>query len=133
MSPPSRTLFLRERRPRECRLARADADALLADHRAHVEVVPAGPGRYPLTPPPLPAPRLATRPTVPLPTLFHLLAPASPPPALDDRAETVPGAEALDFLAGRLALLLGERTAAGLHRGYAERSDRGPFLQGRVD
>src|SRR5262249_30155697 len=139
MPRPSRALFLRGRLPRECRLARADADALLADHRAHVEVVPAGRGRYRLTPAghvgtiALPTRRLVIRPKVPLANLFHLLDPASPPPALDDRAETVPGAEALDFLAGRLALLLGERTAAGLHRGYAERSDRGPFLQGRVD
>src|SRR5437773_1872663 len=43
MSPPARTLFLRERRPRECRLARADVDLLLADHRPHAERSARGP------------------------------------------------------------------------------------------
>src|SRR5207248_949769 len=58
---------------------------------------------------------------------------ANPPPVSDDRADTIPGTEALDFLAGRLAHLLAERAAAGLHRGYAERAERGAFLQGRLD
>jgi 5-methylcytosine-specific restriction enzyme subunit McrC len=140
MSSPLRTLFLRERLPRECRLARADVDALLAEHRPHVEVAPTGcRGRYRLTPAGhvgtivLPTRRLVIRPKVPLVNLFHLLDPASPPPAADDRADTTAGAEALDFLAGRLARLLAERAAAGLHRGYAERAERGPFLQGRLD
>jgi hypothetical protein len=139
-SDPPRTLFLRERRPRECRLARADVDHLLADHRPHVELVPAHRrGVYRLTPTGhvgtivLPTRRLVIRPKVPLANLFHLLDPDSPPPVSDDRADTVPGTEALDFLAGRLAALLAERAAAGLHRGYAERSERGPFLQGRLD
>ncbi|HEX5272799.1 MAG TPA: hypothetical protein VFW33_20015 [Gemmataceae bacterium] len=142
MSPsdPSRTLFLRERRPRDCRLTRADVDVLLAEHRPHVEVIPTGRrGLYRLTPAGhvgtivLPTRRLVIRPKVPLANLFHLLDPAAPPPVSDDRAETVPGTEGLDFLAGRLATLLAERAAAGLHRGYAERSGRGPFLQGRLD
>jgi len=51
MSRDSRTLSLRERQPRECRLSRADVDLLLADHRPHVEVVPTHRrGRYRLTP-----------------------------------------------------------------------------------
>jgi 5-methylcytosine-specific restriction enzyme subunit McrC len=135
-----RTLFLRERRPRECRLSRADIDLLLADHRPHVEVVPTHQrGRYRLTPNGhvgaivLPTCRLVIRPKIPLVNLFHLLDPTSPPPLTDDRAETVVGTEALDFLAGRLAALLAERAASGLHRGYAERAERGAFLQGRLD
>src|SRR6516165_465258 len=113
MLSPSRPLYLRERRTRECRLARADADLLLAEHRPHVEVVPTGcRGRYRLTPAGhvgtivLPTRRLVIRPKVPLVNLFHLLDPASPPPASEDRADTAAGAEALDFLAGRLARLL---------------------------
>jgi 5-methylcytosine-specific restriction enzyme subunit McrC len=139
-TPLPRTIFLRERVPRECRLLRSDADLLLADHRPHVEVVPTHHrGRYRLTPTGhvgtivLPTRRLVIRPKIPLANLFHLLDPASPPPATDDRAEIIPGSEALDFLAGRLAVLLGERAAAGLHHSYAERSERGPFLQGRLD
>ena len=47
----TRTLFLRERLPRECRLSRADVDLLVADHRPHVAVVPTHRrGRYHLTP-----------------------------------------------------------------------------------
>jgi len=140
MVSPPRTLFLRERIPRECRLARADIDLLLTDHRRHIEVVPAQRrSRYRLTPTGhvgtilLPTRRLVIRPKIPLANLFHLLDPDYPPPIIDDRADTVPGTEALDFLASRLAQLLTERIAAGLHRGYAERAERGPFLQGRLD
>jgi 5-methylcytosine-specific restriction enzyme subunit McrC len=135
-----RTIFLRERVPRECRLSRGDADLLLAEHRPHVEVVPTQRrGRYRLTPTGhvgtvvLPTCRLVIRPKIPLANLFHLLDPTGPPPVIDDRTDTVPGTEALDFLAGQLARLLAERAAAGLHRGYAERSGRGAFLQGRLD
>src|SRR5689334_13724119 len=112
MSAP-RTIFLRERVPRECRLSRADVDLLLADHRPHVEVVPTHQrDRYRLTPTGhvgtivLPTRRLVIRPKVPLVNLFHLLDPTIAPPVIDDRAETVIGTEALDFLAGRLAALL---------------------------
>jgi 5-methylcytosine-specific restriction enzyme subunit McrC len=139
-SVPQRTLFLRERRPHECRLERAEVDQLLADHRPHVEVIPTQRrGLYRLTPIGhvgtivLPARRLVIRPKIPLVNLFHLLDPTSPPPVVDDRSDPVPGIEALDFLAGQLATLLTERAAAGLHRGYAERAERGPFLQGRLD
>src|SRR6516165_6164471 len=108
------TILLRERRSRECRLSRADVDLLLADHRPHIEVIPTNQrGRYRLTPTGhvgtivLPTRRLVIRPKIPLANLFHLLDPAGPPPVIDDRAETIPGTEALDFLAGRLAALLG--------------------------
>jgi 5-methylcytosine-specific restriction enzyme subunit McrC len=134
------TILLRERRSRECRLSRADVDLLLADHRPHIEVIPTNQrGRYRLTPTGhvgtivLPTRRLVIRPKIPLVNLFHLLDPTSPPPVIDDRAETVVGTAALDLLAGRLAALLAERAAAGLHRDYAERAERGAFLQGRLD
>jgi 5-methylcytosine-specific restriction enzyme subunit McrC len=134
------SILLRERVPRECRLSRADVDFLLAEHRAHVDVVPIHHrGRYRLTATGhvgtilLPTRRLVIRPKIPLASLFHLLDPASPPAIVADRTATIPGSEALGFLAGRLAALLAERTAAGLHRGYAERLERGPFLQGRID
>ena len=54
-------------------------------------------------------------------------------PVGDDSTTATPGTEVLDFLAARLARLLAERSSAGLHRAYAERSDSGPFLQGRLD
>jgi 5-methylcytosine-specific restriction enzyme subunit McrC len=134
------SILLRERVPRECRLSRADVELLVAKHRAHVEVVPTHHrGRYRLTATGhvgtmlLPTRRLVIRPKIPLASLFYLLDPASPPPIVDDRTATIPGSEALDFLAGRLAALLAERAAAGLHRAYAERLERGPFLQGRLD
>ncbi|HKI38043.1 MAG TPA: hypothetical protein VKA46_39685, partial [Gemmataceae bacterium] len=140
MSRDRRTLSLRERQPRECRLSRANVDLLLADHRPHIEVVPTHRrGRYRLTPTGhvgtivLPTRRLVIRPKIPLANLFHLLDPDNPPRVIDDRAEMAVGTEALDFLAGRLAQLLAERAAVGLHRGYAERSERGTFLQGRLD
>ena len=136
-----RTMILRERRPRANVVSRADVDLLLADHRPHVEVVPTHQAarRYRLTPTGhvgtivLPTRRLVIRPKIPLVNLFHLLDPASPPLAIDDRAEATIGTEALDFLAGRLASLLAERAAVGLHRGYAERAERAAFLQGRLD
>jgi 5-methylcytosine-specific restriction enzyme subunit McrC len=134
------TLRLTERVPAQCRLSRADVAFLLAEHRAHVEVA-AGVrrGRYRLTPTGHvgtivgPGCRLVIRPKIPLPNLFYLLDPTAAVPASDDAVAAGPGAELLDFLAGRLARLLAERAAAGLHRAYAERGAHGPFLRGRLD
>ena len=138
--PPRQTLVLTERTAALCRLSAADVDFLLAEHRAHVEVLPTRRrGRYRLTPAghvgiiAAPHSRLVIRPKVPVRNLFHLLDPAGPLPAVDDQATVEPGTEALDFLAGRLAWLLAERAAAGLHRAYSERAEQGPFLQGRLD
>ena len=138
--PPRQTLVLTERTAAVCRLSAADVDFLLAGHRAHVEILPTRRrGRYRLTPTghvgiiAAPHSRLVIRPKVPVRNLFHLLDPAAPLPAVEDEATVEPGTEALDFLAGRLAGLLAERAAAGLHRAYAERADAGPFLQGRLD
>jgi 5-methylcytosine-specific restriction endonuclease McrBC regulatory subunit McrC len=135
-----RTILLRERAVAECRLAPDAVEFLLAEHRAHLEVLPTRRrGRYRLTPSGhvgvivAPTCRLVIRPKVPVRSLFHLLDPAAPLPVVADATAAVPGTEALDFLAGRLACLLAERSAAGLHRAYAERAEQGPFLHGRLD
>lgn len=133
-----RTVTLTERLPRTVRLHRADADFLLARHRAHVEVLPTTErGRYRLTALGhvgsiiAPTVRLWVRPKLPAVNLLHLLDPAVPPPELPDHAG--PAADLLPFLAGRLADRLAERVAAGLHRDYAERAETEPFLRGRID
>jgi 5-methylcytosine-specific restriction enzyme subunit McrC len=132
--------MLIERKPTACRLTRAQVDFLLAEHRAHIQVAPTGRrGWYRLTPTGHvgtivgPTCRLAIRPKIPINNLFHLLDPTGPLPAIEDSTATAPGAEGLDFLAGRLAYLLEERATAGLHRAYAERAEQGPFLRGRLD
>lgn len=137
---PTRTLVLTERIGRVCRLAPADVAFLLAHHRAHLELVPAGPRhRYRLTPAGhvgvivAPTCRLVIHPKIPLANIFYLLDPLAPAAAVTDAVTAAPGNEMLAFLAARLAQLLGERAAAGLHRGYVEQKAEGPFLQGRLD
>jgi 5-methylcytosine-specific restriction enzyme subunit McrC len=139
-TPPKRTLTLTERRPRECRLAPADVEFLLAQHRTHLNLLPtAQRGRYRLTPRGYagvivaPTCRLLIRPKVPLQSLFYLLDPTAPAPLIEDHTTPHPGTAALEFLSARLASLLEERATAGLQRGYAERAEQGPFLQGRLD
>ena len=134
------TLVLRERRPRPARLAPADVEFMLAQHAGRIDVVPTGRrGVLRLTPRgcagvvAAPTRRLVIRPKIPLQSLFFLLDPDDPASASRDEAAPAPGAEALDFLAGRLARLLAERSAAGLRRGYRERAEEGPFLHGRID
>jgi 5-methylcytosine-specific restriction enzyme subunit McrC len=123
-----------------CRLAPQDVDFLLGTHRAHVELAPAERrGYYRLSSRGhvgtiiCPTCRLLIRPKIPLENVFHLLDPSGPVAALPDQITPSPAAEGLDFLAGRLARLLNERAAAGLHRAYQERADQGPFLQGQLD
>jgi 5-methylcytosine-specific restriction enzyme subunit McrC len=137
---PLRTVKLRERVSRECRLSSADAAFLLVEHRPHVQLGVTGRrGRYQLTPTGHvgtiigPGCRLVIRPKIPVRNLAHLLDPAGPLPAADDRVTPVQGDTVLDLLAGRLARLLEERATAGLHRAYAERSEEGQFLHGRLD
>jgi 5-methylcytosine-specific restriction enzyme subunit McrC len=134
------TIVLTERTAVECCLGPDDVDYLLSEHRAHLELVPTRQtGRYRLTPAgyvgtiAAPGCRLVIRPKLPLRNLFHLLDPNAPVPLGTDRASVLPGAEALEFLAGRLAQLLAERAAAGLQRGYTERAEVGAYLQGRLD
>jgi 5-methylcytosine-specific restriction enzyme subunit McrC len=142
MEQPSklRTYVLTERSATTCRLGRQDVDFLLGAHRAHVELVPTERrGYYRLTPKGhvgtvvCPTCRLLIRPKIPIENLFYLLDPTGPVPSLSDQVTPLPGTEFLDFLAGRLAQLLKERAAAGLHRAYQERADQGPFLRGQVD
>src|SRR5262249_34377999 len=122
MEPPP-TIVLTERTAAECRLEPDDVAYLLAEHRAHVDLVPTRqPSRYRLTPAGhvgtivAPGCRLIIRPKLPLRNLFHLLDPSARIPAVADRTAVLPGAEALEFLAGRLVQLLAERAAAGLQR-----------------
>jgi 5-methylcytosine-specific restriction enzyme subunit McrC len=141
MTPTSpRTLLLTERRPRRCRLAPEDVAFLLGHHRTHLEVAPTGRRDvYRLTPRGYagvlvaPGCRLVIRPKVSLDNLFFLLEPTAPVASGPDRVTPVPGGEVLDFLAGQLARGLAGRSAAGLHRGYRERAEQGPFLHGRLD
>jgi 5-methylcytosine-specific restriction enzyme subunit McrC len=135
-----RTLFLTERIPALCRLHPADVAFLAGHHATHVELVPAGRRHvYRLTPRGrvgvLVAPRcrLVIRPKIPLDNLFFLLDPTAPVPAAPDRAAGMPGHEVLDFLAGQLAGRLALAAAGGLHRGYREQAEQGPFLHGPLD
>jgi 5-methylcytosine-specific restriction enzyme subunit McrC len=135
-----RTFVLQERSTSICQVARQDVDFLLTEHRGHVKLVPAGRrGYYQLTPQGhvgtivCPTCRLVIRPKIPTENLFYLLDPTGPIPLLPDQVTPLPLAEDLDFLAGRLTHLLNERAAAGLHRAYQERTERGPFLQGQLD
>ncbi len=135
-----RTVILKERRPRQVRLAPADVEFLLAAHAGRIDVAPTGRrGVYRLTPRGVagvvvaPTRRLVIRPKIPLQNLFILLEPDDPAPASRDESAPAPSPDLLDFLAGRLARLLTERAAAGLRRGYRERAEEGPFLHGRID
>jgi 5-methylcytosine-specific restriction enzyme subunit McrC len=135
----ARTLRLTEYRPREVRLRRADVDVLLAAGPA-VEVVPTrerhryriiaqGVAGVLLTP----NLRVVVRPKIPAANLFILLDPDAPRETVLDTSAPEPGTEAIDFLARRLADGMRSRAATGLRRGYVERTDRQPFLQGRLD
>jgi 5-methylcytosine-specific restriction enzyme subunit McrC len=130
---------LTERVPRVCRLHSVDVDLLLAEHRLHLEVDPTRRGReYRLTPTGhvgtivAPRCRLLIRPKIPIDNILYLLDP-SLPLSFSDRTTPLPGSELIDLLAARLAQLLAERAAAGLHRGYVERDEHGAFLHGRLD
>jgi hypothetical protein len=133
-------LRLVERRPRECRLRRADVDCLLAEQRGSIEVVPTGRrGVYRLTARGrigviiTPGCRIRIRAKVPLRNLFHLLGQDDPFAALDDQTDMTIDPDLLDVLALRLAELLDAQGRVGLHRGYVERREEQAFLQGRLD
>src|SRR5262245_5048855 len=140
MTRPPRVVRLTERVPRAVRLRRADVDFLLARHREHVQVTPTGErGVYRLTARgfagviPTPNRRLALRPKLPAANLGYLLDPVGPLKEFDDRSAPVDAATLLDVLAGRLAVLMRDRAAAGLHCDYAERAAVTPFLKGQLD
>jgi 5-methylcytosine-specific restriction enzyme subunit McrC len=134
------TFELTERVGRCCRLAPADVDFLVAEHRAHLTLLPTGePGCFQLTPRGYvgtivaPGCRLVIRPKIPLKALGYLLDPTGDLAATPDQATTGPGTDLLDLLAVRLAALMTQRAAAGLHRAYVEHAIEGPFLHGRLD
>jgi len=142
MAPPPtlRTLWLTERSPAICRLARADVATLIELHRGQFQVTPAGrPGTYRLLPRGvagtvvLPGCRLVVRPKVPLRNLFFMLDPNAPPTVVDDATSPVPGTEAFHFLAACLVRRLQEFAATGLHRGYAERAEHFRTPRGKID
>src|SRR4051794_27628875 len=101
MPPARRTLVLTERVSHLCRLAPADVDFLLAEHRAHVELTPTGERRrYRLVAAGhvgvlvTPGCRLVIRPKIPLANLFHLLDPEAEVPEAADATTPEPGGEA---------------------------------------
>jgi 5-methylcytosine-specific restriction enzyme subunit McrC len=135
-----RTLCLTERVRHRCRLHCADVAFLLEHHAAHLDLVPTGRRDvYRLTPRGrvgvlvTPSCRLVIQPKIPLDSLFFLLDPTAPVPAAADRVVPAPGSEVLDFLAGQLACRIAAVAAVGLHRGYRELAEQGPFLHGPLD
>jgi 5-methylcytosine-specific restriction enzyme subunit McrC len=139
-SPFPQTIVLTERVPVLVRLAPEAADFLLAGCRHAVALAPTRRRHcYRLTPLghvgvlPAPGVRLVVRPKLPLRNVFFMLDPEADPPAADDASRQEPAGAVLGFLAGQLARRMVERAAAGLHRGYAEGCEAGPFLRGRID
>jgi 5-methylcytosine-specific restriction enzyme subunit McrC len=138
--PSRRTLHLTERTPALCRLHPADVAFLLAEHCTHLEVLPTGrrhryrvlPGGY-VGVIVAPHSRLNIRPKIPLQNLCILLDATSPLSLTTDQTTPEPGDDLLDFLATRLAGLMTEQAASGLHRDYVEQAVQGPFVQGRLD
>ena len=135
-----RILLLKERCRTECFLSGDDLEFLLAEHANHLHVTPTRqPSIYQITPTRCvgiivaPTCRLVIEPKIPLQCLFALLEPRTVGPEATSVTAADIGTTLLDFLALRLAALLGERQAAGLHRSYAERAGPGPFLQGQLD
>jgi 5-methylcytosine-specific restriction enzyme subunit McrC len=135
-----RTLVLTERVPRRCRLRPGEAACLLEHHRTHLDLVPAGQrGLWRLTPRGWAGTvvagrlRLVLRPKITLDNLFFLLDATAPVPAAADQVTAEPGDAVLDFLAGQFTARLAALAARGLHRGYRERTEEGPFLRGRLD
>ncbi|MFO0845730.1 MAG: hypothetical protein U0797_25655 [Gemmataceae bacterium] len=126
------TLRLRERRPRLCRLAPDEVRHLLEHHRAHLDlaptadrhtwrVTPAGVAGVVLTP----RRRVVIEAKIPVANLLY--------PFDRESGAVRPSGDLLDALADQLARRMLERAAAGLHRGYHERSHQGPYLAGRLD
>ncbi|HVS37938.1 MAG TPA: hypothetical protein VMS17_20430 [Gemmataceae bacterium] len=134
------TVVLMERRPRRLRLSPGDVEYLMQAHPGRIEVAPTSRrGVFRLTPRGCagvvvaPTRRLVIHPKIALQNLFFMLDADDPALAVRDAVAPSPQTELLDFLAGQLARLLAERSAAGLRRGYQERAEEGPYLHGRID
>ncbi len=137
---PRRSLLLRERRPRRCRLTSDDVAYLSAEHRDHLAIEPTEKrGCYRLIPTGhvgaivCPNARLIIHPKIPVSDFLRLLDPSAAIDTGEDHTVTEAGTAAFNVLAGRFARLLSAQITTGLHRGYAEHSEAGPFLQGRLD
>jgi 5-methylcytosine-specific restriction enzyme subunit McrC len=133
------TLVLTERVPALARLAASTADFLLAGWRHVVSLRPTRRRHvYRLTPLghvgvlPAPGARLVIRPKIPLKNIFMMLDPNASLPETEDASEAEPAGPVFDFLAGQYARRMVERSAVGLHRGYVEANEVGPFLRGRL-
>ncbi len=128
-----RRIRLVERRTEVRRLPRADAAALSTDWPHVVEVLPtADRGRY----------RLTARGWVGTFATPNCVWEVTPKLGWEAAARLLAvgrigdadlGRELRSALAGQLADLLAERSAAGLARGYAERPEHAAFVRGRID
>jgi 5-methylcytosine-specific restriction enzyme subunit McrC len=132
-------LTLIERVPRVCRLAPADAAFLLAEHCAHLELIPTTQRhRYRLTALGYvgvlltPNCRIVIRPKIPLRNLFYFLDASTPLSTLIPSAR-LEGNELVGVLGRLLAQRMEERSHCGLHRDYVENQEEGPFLHGPLD
>lgn len=132
--------LLRERVTTACQLCSDDVHFLASNHRRHLGLVPTSEhGVFAVTPRGFvgairaPHCRLTIRPKIPLRNFFLMLDSSSRIPESGDGLQAEPGMETLDFLASRLAHLLQERAAAGLHHAYVERAVQGHAIQGRLD
>src|SRR5581483_11404436 len=105
-------------------------------HRAHLDLAP-GPSRHVwrLTPAGVagviltPRRRIVISPKIPVRNLLFLVDDEGDP----DLVRPADDSGILDPLAERLARLMSERAAAGLHRDYREISHQGPYLIGQLD
>lgn len=132
-----RTVRLVERRTREVRLPRGEADFLLSQAAGVIDLQPGFTrGSYRLSPRGFvgvldgPTVRYAIRSKLPWPNLVMLLGLADRPFAAGEPEE--PAGRLLDALARELAAGMGELARAGLVGGYGEADRDSAFLRGRL-
>jgi 5-methylcytosine-specific restriction enzyme subunit McrC len=130
-------LNLTERRTRLCRLAGDEVRYLVEHHRGAVDLAPTtrrgvwrvsargvvGVLHTPLR-------RVVISPKMPISNLLLLLDSAA---TVEDVDGATSGEAVLRLLAGRLAVLMRERSRVGLHRDYRLRNHEGPVLLGALD
>ena len=134
-----RTCLLTERVCSPLRLTPADV-VFLRDYHPHIALAPTERGgRWLVTPGgrvgviTAPTCRLVIQPKLPLANIWYLLDPDVDPPLLSDANTPAAPASLLELFANVFGTSLRTRVAAGLARGYAERSGQGGVLQGRPD
>jgi 5-methylcytosine-specific restriction enzyme subunit McrC len=140
MTTRARTLHLRDRQSKLCRLRRIDVDFLLAHHAQHVDIAfTAERGVYRLTPRgcagviAAPTCRLSILPKLKWPNFIRLFDPdqsslLNSPGRLDESPRYLP-----EFLAGHWLELVQQLVNAGLLCGYADRFDEISQVRGRLD